>query len=78
MTNASAFHVADLSMRSFEYREDGIFLEAYVLYDGEQDPDRMFYGDQVEATIKFTIILAGGNWTVEDYEMIWANIAHPE
>jgi archaellum component FlaC len=78
MTNAGSYYLVDLSMTSFEYIQDGIVFEAYVQYEGEQDPERVYWGEQVEATIKFTIILYEGNWKVEDYEVKSANVVVPE
>lgn len=72
-TNASGYYADEveiISLGDLDLESAEVDFEARVHFCGDQDGDKMWYGDAIEATVKGKVRFNGDEWVVQDgYEV---------
>lgn len=77
-TNAYFYGIDDFQIQSISFEEDGINSTIKVYFHGEQDPERVFYGDTIVAILDCTIRLVDYKWKLDNYEVESAKLIYPD
>ena len=79
-TNASSFSADEIEvtkMGDLDLESAELEFEATIQFTGDQDEERMWYGDTISVTIQGTIGFDGSEWVIRDYD-VHGDIDAPE